>query len=202
MEISKTSNISVDYKDRRAPPSWQTHLVADIILIDKTNNALHPTIYQLKDTVVPSNHQILYWKSGAINIPQEAFVLIGEAVTIDKKKKQILLTNNNVISYKYLIITSGSERIFSFRNERFTAALQALIDALRIKPKIPSSFAKHSLLQTKLRLPSSLPQQFSTTVKSVAIESVAQPQICQALNHKLLGPDLHTISKRLFEVHL
>ncbi len=53
MEISKTSGINVDYKDRRGPLSWQTRFFAEVILIDKTHSTMHPMIYRLKDDVVP-----------------------------------------------------------------------------------------------------------------------------------------------------
>lgn len=204
MEISKTLGINADYRDRKTPASWQTRLFAEVILIDKTHDALHPLIYQLKDGVVPTSHQILYWKSGAITLPDEAFVLVGEAHTIDRKNKQILLTNHNTIAYNYMIIASGKKPVFSFESEKFLAAIQALIDALRVKQKIPSSFAKCIPAHTKIKLPlfSAQHRPFSTTVTPDAIGPIAQPQICQAFDHKLFSPDLRTINKRLYEVHL
>lgn len=202
MEISKTLGINADYKDKRAPPSWQTRFFAEIILIDKTHSALHPLIYQLKDDVVPTNHQMLYWKSGAITLPDEAFVLVGEALTINKKKKQVLLTNNNTIGYNYLIIASGAKPVFSFESQKFLAAIQALIDAIRVKQKIPSSFAKCMPLLSKSKSPLFSVQKHRRFFMSRDIESIAHPHICQTINHKCLSPDLRTINKRLYEVHL
>jgi len=204
MEISKTSSINVDYKDRRSPPSWQTRFFGEIILIDKTQSSLHPRIYQLADRSIPTEHQILYWKSGAITISDESFVLIGEALFIDKKKKEILLTNNNTIAYNYLIIASGAKPVFSFDCKKFLAAMQALTDAIRIKRKIPSSFAKCIPLHAKTKSPLFSVQyhHLPSLITSNTIELIAHPHMCESFNHKLFSPDLCSINKRLYEVHL
>lgn len=202
MEVSKCFSVNTDYKDRRSSPSWQTRIFAEVILVDKTLSALHPRIYRLKDNVVPTSHQIQYWKSGAITLPDEAFDLVGEALVIDKKKKQVLLTNENTISYNYLIIASGTKPLLSFENRKFLAAIQALIDALRVKQKIPYSFAKHMPMLSKVRSPLFSVQQQSRVVVSEAIKSIVQPQMCQAMMHKNLSQDCHSINKRLYEVHL
>lgn len=205
MEISKIFCINADYKDRKTPLSWQMPLFAEVVLVDKTHDALHPMIYQLRDGIVPTPHQILYWKSGAVTLPNEAFILVGEALMIDKKKKQIQLANDNTIAYNYLIVAFGSKSIFSFESKKFLSAIQALIDAIRVKQKIPSSFAKCSPpVQKKVALPFFSVQyhHLPTSSQSNAIESIAQPHIYQAFDHRLFSPDLHTINKRLYEVHL
>jgi NADH dehydrogenase FAD-containing subunit len=203
MEISKALSINTDYKDQKAPLSWQTRFFAEVIIIDKTHSTLHPLIYQLKDGVVPTNHQILYWKSGAITLPDEAFVLVGEALIIDKQKKQIQLTNNNTIAYNYLIIASGTKPEFSFESKKFLAAIQTLIDAIRVKQKIPSSFAKCIPMLKSLSFSDQQRRNLSTSIISGNnIKSVAQPHICQTFNHNYLKAELRTINKRLYEVHL
>lgn len=204
MDLSKALNISVDYKDIRSPPNWEQRLFAEVILIDKTHDALHPMIYQLKDNATPSFEHILHWKNEPISLPSEAFILLGEAVAIDRKNKQILLTNKNTIAYNYLIIASGSNPVFTFENEKFMAAFQALVEALRIKDKIPSSFAIIKPPAKKGSIKSSFLSTHKPTSpqSECSIEKVAQPHICQAFHHKAFGPDLHSINKRLYEVHL
>lgn len=204
MDISKSFNISSDYKDRRAPPNWELMSFAEVILIDRTHDALQPMIYQLKDNVKPTHEEIFRWRSDHSFIPEEAFILIGEAISIDRKKKQILLKNKTTIRYNYMIIASGSNPVFTFQDEKFLAAFHALIEALRIKDKIPSSFAmiEPQLNQLNWKSTKSSFLAHFSPIPDGNIGRIAQPYICQALHHKSFGPDLHTINKRLYEVHL
>lgn len=204
MDIPKAFNVSGDYKDRTSAPNWEQRLFAEVVLIDKTQNALNPMIYQLKNTALPSFENILNWKADSISLHGDFFTLLGEAVTIDRKKKQILLSNNNVVAYQYLIIASGTKPVFTFEDEKFMAAFQALIEALRVKQKIPSSFAPliTSSKQANSKCPFFAMLQLNLLPPTRAIGKIAHPYICQAFPHKAFGPDLHSINKRLYEVHL
>lgn len=204
MDFSKTSSINVDFKDRKSAPHWELRLFSEVILIDKTHSALHPMIYQLKDKTLPASEHFLDRRIDASTLPREAFILLGEAVMIDRKKKQILLTNKNTVAYNYLIIASGTWPVFTYHDEKFMAAFQALIEALRIKSKIPSSFAavKPALLNTKAKSPIFAIQQSKTSPPSHTICTIAQPYICKSYIPRSSGPNLHAINKRLYEVHL
>lgn len=203
MDISKAFNISGDYKDRVSAPNWEQLLFAEVILIDKTHDAANPMIYQLRDTALPTLDHILHWKTDSAPLPSEAFTVLGDAITIDRKKKQILLSNKNTVAYNYLIIASGTNPVFTFEDEKFMAAFQALIEALRVKPKIPSSFAMVKMTPKKEDAESPFfAIQSDTPPPAHDIGKIAQPYICQAFDHKSLGPDLQTINKRLYEVHL
>lgn len=138
MEFSRSFHISADYKDRGGTPTWDSLQFAEVIFIDKTNPESRPLIYQLNDQKISIESLI-----NAFNAPvfsRDSFILIGEALYIDKKKKQVSLTNKNIIAYNHLVIASGKKTVLSFQDDELVAALQTLTDALRVKPKIPGSF--------------------------------------------------------------
>lgn len=198
MDLSKTFSIGTDYKDRRSNPNWETHTFSEIVFIDKTHQGAAATLYQLKNPTHAINHQTL-WESNLPNLSEEAFVLIGEIASIDRKNKKIFLANQNSVAYNYLIVSSGTKQMLSIRAEEFTAGLQALIDALRVKPKIPASFAAYLNPLNPAALEHSRSSATSKSDNS-DIKDVVQPQIASANEPKNF--ELNSINKRLFEVQI
>ena len=141
LNVQKTYQISTDYKDRRNAPNWESRQFAEVVFIDKTHLGPNPLVYQLKDTYSSLESILNACKFHPASFTKEAFVLLGESVSIEKKSKQILLTNNNIVNYSHLVIVSGKKPLLSFEDEELVVALQALGDAMRVKPKIPDSFA-------------------------------------------------------------
>ncbi|HEV8051212.1 MAG TPA: hypothetical protein VGP47_01870, partial [Parachlamydiaceae bacterium] len=139
MEVSKAFRISTDYKDGTTP-NWETLLFVEVIFVDNTHPSSRPLLYQLSDHKLTLEQILNISKSGTQAFSRETFVLVGEILSIDKKKKQVSLSNNNIVAYNHLVIASGKKPVLSFKDNELSAALQALTDALRVKPKIPASF--------------------------------------------------------------
>lgn len=199
MDFSRPFSISVDYKDRRSSPAWDLRIFAEVVLIDKTHDALQPLVYQLKDTMLPQDNAPLDWNAAIHKLPRDAFVCLGQAVTIDKQKKQILLNTKDSVSYNYLIIVSGSKPTQVHNEEKFSAGVHTLVGALRVKKKIPLSLAtflakRYNSGKTETR---NVPRLSSMCSISKPVPSHLAPMAA-----KKLGINLNLLSKRLYEVLL
>jgi len=199
MELSKTFNVSVDYRNPKCSLNWESHLFIEAVFIDKTHSASRPIVYQLNNHALDAN----IWQLSSPNFLQEAFTLIGEAVSIDKKKKKILLDNKSTISYNYLVTLSGSKSVLTFQDKEFQAALHALVEAIRVKPKIFSSFPfpqkRHSpLIRCQAKSKSGEKSMYPTPsylekIVHLHLSSAKQPHICR---------EFSAANKRLYEVQL
>jgi hypothetical protein len=201
MEFSKAFNIEVNYKDRRSGINWESLLFAEVVFIDQTHPSAAPILYQLKDNIL-SIQTANPFKT--VSISRESFTPLGEIVLIDKKKKQILLINKNTVSYQHLIIASGSKQLWAFQNEEFTVGLHMLIDAIKVKPKIPDSFAthaKHPLGKASKPFRSQANRDISHQAHSMCIDKIVHPYI-SSVEGKKRAPELSVFNKRLYQVQL
>lgn len=203
MDLSRTFQISADYKDRSSPISWDMLLFAEVVFIDKTHLGNRPLIYQLNDHKLTLEKILNISKPNCLSFSRDAFLLIGEVLFIDKKKKQISLTNNNIVSYNHLVIASGKKTILSFQDDELLAALQALTDALRVKPKIPASFPTN--VKNSLQSSAKKETTFAASDRSVIsqdeqnIEKIVHPYI-MAVPKKLNSCGLDALNSRFYEV--
>jgi NADH dehydrogenase FAD-containing subunit len=201
MDLSRPFNISVDYQDKRSSPNWELRIFAEVVLIDKTYDASQPQVYQLKDSMTLFNDDSLDWNTAIHRLPRDAFVCLGQAVTIDKQKKQINLVTKNTVSYNYLIIVSGSKPNHTQNEEKFSAGVQTLADALRVKRKIPLS------LTTYLTKRYGPVKSMTRNVRGARLSSMCSinksvPPHLAPMTAKKLGINLNLLSKRLYEVLL
>ena len=104
--------IGVGLTDHKLPTSPQ-HFFAEVVLMDKTNEAVTPLLYQLKKEALYGNDDLATLPRDVVTMQSDAFMMIGEVVEIDKKKKMITLSNNNTVSYNHLIVAVGSKSQFS-----------------------------------------------------------------------------------------
>ena len=196
MDPIKTFTIGTDYKDRKVPLAWEMRLFAELVFVDKTHDSSTPLLYQLKENTV-CLEELAQWKNSSAFFPKDSFLQLGEVVSIDKKKKQILLSNQNVVGYRYLVIASGSTPVVTVYGDEFTAGINALIDALRMKAKIPSSFAD----PTKTVEKATTAQEITIEEHNQQMDKVVQPSLHAAASPSQ-GGDLNSINKRLYEVQL
>lgn len=200
MDLSKAFSISTDYKDRKCTPDWEMHSFSEIVFIDKPHSGAAPLLYQLKDPTL-SLRDADYWKSSSFSFSRDTFFLVGEIASIDRKHKKIYLANRNSVSYNYLVMASGSKPLLSITEIEFAAGLQALIDALKVKPKIPNSFAAYINSANPAALESSRSTNSSSTDSSPDnTGNVAQSSIASANKGKEF--EFNSINKRLYEVQL
>lgn len=152
------------------PPS--KYLFADVILIDKSHKGLQPLLYEVEDT----------------------FMMMGEVINIDKKKKQIILSDNTIVSYNHLILATGltPSHSGSIPHQEFTAGLNALLEAIKIRnnlPKLNEIAEKYSLSKLTLTLADE-----NSLIKIVKTKISGQDT--------LAASQLGGIDRRLYEVQL
>lgn len=205
MDLSKAFQISVDYKDRRTPTNWEMLQFAEVVFVDKTHPANKPLLYQLSDPKLSLEQILNICKTNSLSFSREAFLLVGEILSIDKKKKHILLSNKSTVAYNHLVIASGKKPVLSFQDEELAAALQALTDALRVKPKIPASFPAEVKKPSNLVSHKKKETTFAVSDKSEVsqdkenIERIVHPYIV-AGEQKFNSFGLDALNSRFYEV--
>jgi NADH dehydrogenase len=116
----------------------------DVWLIDRTNHHLfQPLLYQVA-TAALSPGDIAVPIREILSPYENITVLMGEAVQIDKDKRQVEVRGGDTISYDYLIVALGARHSY-FGNdswEPFAPGLKTLSDALKIRERILISFEK------------------------------------------------------------
>jgi hypothetical protein len=186
MEFSKV--YIVDFKDVRNPIDTKKSF-AEIVLIDRTHPAVQPLLYQLNhETILPEDLPGL--RDGLVSMARDSFKEVGPVLSIDRKNKQILLENQCVMTYKYLIIASGA-------HQTMTGGLQTLFDALKFKT-LPAFevFEKDGVLVQNLKLP------------VVTIDHSATSEIEKIVGRKLLNammkaqPTELSPNNKIYEVQL
>lgn len=195
MEISKSLHVGVNYKDRSSLLNWEGFRFVEIAVIDKTHPTSHPLLYQLNEEKITREELLHLTKLKSTSLSKENFFLVGKVISIDKNKKQILLTDNNIIAYKLLVIAGGKKQTL-FQETELAAALHTLNHTLRVKPKIPSSFlndTKSTSLTSHKKPAIALKNNASLyTIK------VACPHIFEKHDKPF---DLDALDSRIYEVH-
>jgi NADH dehydrogenase FAD-containing subunit len=192
MELIK---IGIDFKDIRENQIKQ-HISADVVVIDRTTSDVHPMLYMLKNARDLDENDREAIKSGCLIIDRDAFIQVGEVLMVDKRKKHIILVNQNTLSYKRLIIASGTQN--TLISYEFLAGIQTLIDAIRVRKKIPSSFAKtHKEENKKNSRVKKTKSEPSPKVDSVSNSNIKPTSTDSYRNLNLAGTH-----KRLYEVQI
>ncbi len=116
----------------------------DILLIDKTNHHLfQPLLYEVA-TAALSPGDIATPLREILRHQQNTTVIMGEVVNIDKKNKQITISNGDIYGYDYLVVAVGARHSYFGRDdwEPFAPGLKTLSDALKIREQVLISFEK------------------------------------------------------------
>lgn len=139
--INRAVIIGVNQRDLENPTT-SPHIYAEVLLIDKSNEILHPLLYQLhSDALSHKDGSSAYYQPGIMPIEDNAFAMIGEVLSIDKTKKLVYLTKNMTVSYKHLIVASGLKQsvLGSSHDDKLSAGVNALVEALRVRRNIPEA---------------------------------------------------------------
>jgi NADH dehydrogenase len=119
-------------------------------LIDKTNHHLfQPLLYEVA-TAALSPGDIATPLRETLRKQNNTTVIMGEVTKIDKKNKQITLSNADIIGYDYLVIAIGARHSYFGRNdwEQFAPGLKTINDALKIREQILISFERAERLDS------------------------------------------------------
>jgi NADH dehydrogenase len=120
------------------------HAKLDVLLIDKTNHHLfQPLLYEVA-TAALSPGDIATPLREILRHQDNTTVIMGEVIKIDKKSKQITISNGDIIGYDYLVISIGARHSYFGREdwEKFAPGLKTVSDAVKIREQVLISFEK------------------------------------------------------------
>ena len=171
-----------------------------VIIIDKTNHHLfQPLLYQVATAAL---------SPGDIAMPiREIFrnqsnitTLMGNVTKINREKKEVILENNQIISYDYLIISSGSRHSYFGQPqwEKEAPGLKTLEDALNIREKILTSFE----LAERGEDPSQMQSLMSFIVIGAGPTGVEMAGAIAEIAHQSLTKDFRKIDPSRTRVYL
>lgn len=116
----------------------------DILVIDKFNHhVFQPLLYQVA-TAALSPGNIASPIREILSKQDNASVIMGEVIYIEKEKKMVHLRNGDRYSFDYLILAPGASHSY-FGNpewEKFAPGLKTMNDALMIREKILLSYER------------------------------------------------------------
>lgn len=195
--------IGVTLRDLEKPVSG-THLLVDVVFIDKSNEILNPLLYQLRGEAMRTDQDLEQFKrNGYVSLGNNAFAMIGEVMTIDKKKKQIHLKSQDTVTYKHLITATGlsPNQMGSVHDQEMTAGFHTLSEALRINKNTEQLRSGTSLEHQRfgVRRQHELTQQKISGDTSIQdlIKTLASYDSSKSLEMTLAGTH-----RRLYEVQL
>ncbi len=114
----------------------------DVLLIDKTNHHLfQPLLYEVASAAL-SPGEIAIPIREILRKQDNATVMMGEIVQIDKKNHQVILGNGEKVDYDYLVLAVGARHSYFGKDEweKFAPGLKTIKDALTIREEILLSF--------------------------------------------------------------
>lgn len=180
------------------------HIFVDVVLIDKSHEILHPLLYQLKNEAMRTDQELeQFRRDGYMTLDNNAFAMIGEVLTIDKKRKQIHLQNDDTVTYKHLITASGlsQTQMSSVHDQELTAGFHTLSEALRINKNLENIRNNPSFDHSQFNKY----KQHALTPQKPAEEVTIQNLIKELSNYdssKSLDMTLAGTNRRLYEVQL
>lgn len=201
MGYQKINLDSVSFKDPYHIPST-SHTFAEVVLIDKSPPTVQPVLYQLKIEHLNDDEIIC--------LGHEDFIYVGEIQSINKARKQIILTNQNMVTYHHLIVSASPNPATEAMNqdEQFHAGLQALIEALKMRKQIPNTLNGKSMVnQDAARLlgltqfasnPSKVPNKISKSNPPDGVPNPHQLPFVQEIG----SIDLGTSTRRVYLVEM
>lgn len=200
MDVSRTMGInrlSVEFKDMNSGLSVQ-RTFADVVFIDRTNSSTKQMCYIMKNDIVFSDADVENFQQGHYNFDKDDFLAVGEVISINKSQKFVMLQNQNSISYNHLVIASGSPNSMI---DEFIAGLNTLVDAIRVRKKIPSAFANVAKTNTDSRKMKSSKTNTNDLNFPRKIENVKKRKMTKQ-NDENIPNSLNNSNKRLYEVQI
>ena len=115
---------------------------ADVTLIDRANHfVFQPLLYQVATgALAPSDIAVpIRWILRSV---RNVTVLAESVVSVDKERKTVLLANDTVVPYDYLILAAGSRHAYFGHDEYepYAPGLKTLEDALEVRNRFLSAF--------------------------------------------------------------
>lgn len=111
---------------------------AEVLLIDRTNHHLfQPLLYQVA-TAALSSGTIATPIREILRNQKNTSVIMGEVVSIDKRKQEVVFANGETTHFDYLVVATGASHSYFGHDEweKFAPGLKTLQDATRIREHI------------------------------------------------------------------
>lgn len=124
-----------EFKEFRRPTLSQ-HAHVEVVLVDRSQSGGFPQVFQLNDQNIASMDQLDRLRQEIANLHHDAFQFLGEALQIDHDKKVITLTDDNILTYHYLIVVANAYQTREFNAFLPTLKDVLLLEALNVKSKI------------------------------------------------------------------
>ena len=124
---------------------------ADVLVIDKTNHHLfQPLLYQVASAAL-SPGEIAIPIREILRKQDNATVIMGDVVRIDKKSKHVEMLNGDRFGYDYLVLAVGARHSYFGKDEweEFAPGLKTIKDALHIREEVLISFEKAERLDNQ-----------------------------------------------------
>ena len=188
MELSQAFVPRAEFKDYRKMPTNQ-HFHADVVIIDRSTTGAAHQVYQLKAEYLNFYEDLLLLRQEFTRLNRDAFIVLGDLLKIEMSKKVIALTNNNIISYKYLLLFNGIEQPIELETALHTLKDALLIEATKIKDRLNLEPALHATAHT-----------YSIPLKATNIGKVAQPCMNQSADAMMI--DLGATARSLCQVQI
>ena len=186
MDLSRVFIIGAEFKELQSTQTAQ-HFYAEVILIDRTFSEAPPTLYQL--TPEPNIQEDLKAiKRGIITLSNDAFVMVGEVKTVNKATKTILMTNDNTVTYKYLIIVNRNKNSAhheplakgTANGEELTNSLKTLFYALLLSKTLPSVSLKTKTKNKNTNFAYNSPSESQKMIEKIVNTQLSNDTSCSA----------------------
>lgn len=118
--------------------------LVDILVVDKANHHLfQPLLYQVATAALSPGDIALSIReilAGQTN----QMVIMGEAKSVDREKREVVMGNGDRYPFDYLILAPGASHYYFGHSEweQFAPGLKTLYDAITIREKILLSFER------------------------------------------------------------
>jgi hypothetical protein len=193
MDVSRLQITRPDFKDLKQGLNSQ-HLFAEVVLVEKSPNGSKPMLYQFVKGQAASFDDLYILRQKFIKLPHPAFLPLGTILEINMARKVIFMNNNNVVTYKCLLIIASLEHEF-----QGTTVFQALkdaflLDAINVKDKMsieslpPSKFTVNPYKKNHIAHTFNVPNaSISRHCRSIA----------KLVQNKITDPSPHTLNHNL-----
>ena len=180
MDFPQFNIARTELKDLRRPALSQ-HVHLDVVLIDRSQQGVFPHVFQLNNENVSNLDQLDLLRQKIASFHLDAFTYLGEALQVDTDKKMITLTDDNMITYKYLIVVSSPCHARELNAFLPTLKDVLLLETLNIQAKLnqdkskslPAPFQKNQSASLHAKDESHT----STKLVPIAQKSIASPDV-------------------------
>ncbi len=177
MDFSQVFIPRAEFRDFRKGLASQ-HCHSEVVIIDRSPTGAAHQVYQLKAEYMNFCDNLSYLRQEFQRLDHDAFIVMGELQEVAMAKKVIVLTNGNVITYKYLILFNGNEQPIELETALHALKDALLIDAINIKDKLKVALSPYTPFG--ISMPNETPSHtYSSNQDSNSIDKVAQPLMQQ-----------------------